>query len=117
MFCNIELMALNLFGVPLARSIGMAGKTWCAYDGIHCQLETVDVVQHTHIEGRSGSPFFLIAAHMNVVVIGTAISKPVNQVRIAVKCKDHGLVLGEDGVEIAITESVRMVRLRLQRPE
>src|SRR5580704_2497968 len=51
---NVQVVALNLLGVPLPRVIHLCGKPGNARDRVKRQLEAVDVVEHAHIEGSGG---------------------------------------------------------------
>jgi len=48
-------------------------------DGVHHEVEAVQIVQHRHIKGRGDGSFFLVAADVDVVVVGTAVGQPMNQ--------------------------------------
>ena len=63
-------------------------------------MEAVQIVQHRHVEGGGDGAFFLVAAHMDVVVIGAAVGQPVDQPRIGVERENDVLILGEQRVEI-----------------
>ncbi len=67
------------------------------------------LVHHRHIERRRDRPLFLVAADMDVVVIGAPIGQPVNQPRIGMEGEDHRLFLREKPVEISIAQPVRML--------
>src|SRR5882724_13609275 len=54
-------------------------------DGVHHQVKTIQVVQHRHIERRGDRAFFLVPAHVEVLVIAAAVSQAMNQRRIAVE--------------------------------
>ena len=88
-----------------------------AVDRVHDEMETVEVVQHRHVERRRDGAFFLVAADVNVVVIGAAISQSVDQPRVGVEGEDDRLILGEELVEIAIAQAVGVLGLRLQPHE
>ena len=76
-----------------------------AIDHVAHQMEAVEIVQHGHVERRRGRAFFLIAAHMEVVVVGAAVRQAVNQPRIAVEGEDDRFVLGEERIEVLVAES------------
>ena len=65
--------------------------------------------------GRGGRALLLVAAHVEVVVVGAAVGQPVDQPRVAVVGEDDRLVGGEERVEVAVGQAVRMLALRLQR--
>ena len=41
-----------------------------AVDAVHHQVETVQIVQHRHVEGRGDGTFFLVAADVEIAVVG-----------------------------------------------
>jgi len=51
---------------------------------------------------------------VHVVVVGAAVRQPVNQPRVAVEVEDHRLVDGKQRIEVAVGQSVRMLRAGLQ---
>ena len=48
-----------------------------AIDSVHYEVEAIQVVQHSHVEGCGDGALFLVAADVDVVVIGTAVGQPV----------------------------------------
>ncbi len=96
-------VAQRLFGVCTGCL-----KRWDAVNDIHGEAEAVDLVLDGQIEGRVDVAFFLVAAHVQVVVIGAPISEPVNQPGIPMEVEDDGLVFGEEAVEVFIGEPVRV---------
>jgi hypothetical protein len=72
-----------------------------AVDHVHHQVEAVEVVEHHHVERRRGRALLLVAAHVEVVVVGAPVGQPVDQPRVAVVGEDHRLVGGEQRVELA----------------
>ena len=91
-----QLVAHDLLGV------GRAGaELRDAVDHVADQVEPVEVVEHHHVERRRGRAFFLVAADVEVVVVGAAIGQAVDQPGIAVVGEDDRLVRGEERVEIA----------------
>ena len=73
------------------------------------QVKTVQIVEHAHVEGRGRCPFFLVAAHVEIVMIGAPIGQAMNQPRVAVKSKNDRLVGGEQRIEILVAQSVRVL--------
>ena len=61
------------------------------------QMETVDLVLHTHIERRGDGALFLIAVDAQIAVCAL-IGQLMHQRGIAVEREDDGLVLGEQCV-------------------
>ena len=92
-------------------------KAWHALDGVECELEPVDVVEHAHVEGGGGCALFLVAAHVQAVVVVTPVSEPVNDPRIAVEGEDDGDADGKELVEFLVGQAVRMFGGGLQGHE
>ena len=65
-------------------------------------MEAVDLVEDSELERRVDVAFLHVAAHVHVVVDLEAVSELVNQPRVTVEVEDHGLVLREHAVEIAL---------------
>ena len=73
MLCDVLLMldefvANSLFGVDRARP-----KGGHAVDDVGDEVEAVQIVQHYHVERCRGCAFFLVAAHVQVLVVRAAI--------------------------------------------
>ena len=60
-----------------------------AVDHVHDQVEAVQVVEHDHVERRRGRALLLVAAHVEVAVVGAPVGEPVDQPRVAVVGEDH----------------------------
>ena len=58
-------------------------------------MEAIQIIHDTNVERRGGGTLFLIATHMQVFVIGSAIGEPVNKPWVAVKREDNRFVFGE----------------------
>src|SRR5690242_5639110 len=58
-----QLVADRLLGVS-----GAGAGLRHAIDDVADQVKAIDVVHHTHIEGRAGGALFLVAAHVKVAV-------------------------------------------------
>ena len=108
-------MALHLLVVAFCGLGNEVRESRNTANRIELKLEAVEVIQHDHIEWRRRGSLFFISAHMNVVVIVAAIREFVDQSRIAVIRKDHGLVGSKDCVEILVLQAVRMFFVGLQR--
>lgn len=85
---------------PKVRSaVGQLGN---AFQHHHREVEAREFVPHAHIKRRRCRAFFLVPAHVHVVVIVAAICETVNEPRIAVKGKDDRQTVREQRVEIGI---------------
>ena len=67
-------------------------------------MKAVEVVQHCHVERSGNGAFFLIAADVYVVVVGTAVGQPVDQPWITMKGENDRLIFGEELVEIRVAQ-------------
>ena len=85
-----------------------------AVDGVHHEVEAIQVVQHRHVEGRGDGALFLVTADVKVAVVGAAVGEPVDQPRVAMEGEDHRPVLGEELVEVHVAQAMGMLDLRLQ---
>lgn len=64
-------------------------------DDVLDQMEAVHFIQDHHVERRRRRSFFLVAADVQIAVIGTAVGEPVDEPRIAVEGENDRLALGE----------------------
>src|SRR5579872_6670947 len=116
---NLRHVVANLTDIPamlrpavlhlLLERCGQITEPGHPVDHIHNQVESVHVVQDTHIERRCRSPLLLVAAYVQVVVVGAPVRKPVNQPGITVVRKQDGPRRGEQDIEIRVRESMRML--------
>ena len=65
-----------------------------------------------HVERRGRGALLLVAAHVEVVVVGAPVGQPVDQPRVAVVGEDHRLVAGEQRVEVGVGQPVRVLARR-----
>ena len=107
-----QLVANRLLG------IGGAGPS-CGNRSITSldQVKSIEIVEHDHVEGRGGGAFFLITADVEVPVIGSPVGQAVNEPGVAVVREDNWSVCGEERVEVAVAQAVRMFARRLQGHE
>ena len=89
-------------------------ERWHAVDDVLDQVEPVHIVAHRHVEGRGGRALFLVAAHVEVAVVGPPVREPVNEPRIAVVREDDRPVRREDPVELAVAQPVRVLARGLE---
>jgi hypothetical protein len=69
-------------------------RLWQAVDGVHHEVEAVQIVQRRCVEGRGDGALFLVAADVDVVVVDAAVGQPVDQPRVRMEGEDDRLVLG-----------------------
>ena len=81
---------------------------------IYHQMEAIKGIEHHHVKWRGGGALFLVAAHVEIAVVGTTISKTMNQPRIAVVSENDRLAGGEQGIEFLAGQTVRVFLLWLQ---
>src|SRR5262245_61864346 len=101
-----------LFGVR-----GTRAELWQAVNDVLHKVEPIHLVQYDHVERCRGCALFLVTPHMDVLVVGPAIGKAVDEPWITMKRKHDRLVLGEERVEVVIAQAVRMFGRGLQLHE
>src|SRR6202035_1240851 len=84
---------------------------------VHHQVEAIQIVQHGHVEGGSYCAFFLVAADVDVLVVGAAVGQPVDQPRVSMEGEDDRLLLGDQRIEVCVAQPVWVLGLRLQLHE
>src|SRR5690625_2564962 len=89
-------------------------QTGHAIDHVDGETEAVDPVLDGEFERRVDTAALHVAADMQVAMVGTAVSEPVDKPRIAVEIEQDRLVDGEQAVEIAVAQSVRVPPLGTQ---
>jgi hypothetical protein len=81
---------------PLGAQLRQAG------DCVHHQVKAIQIVKHGHVEGSGDRAFLFVAANMQVLMVGTAVGKSMDQPWVSMERKDDRLVRGEDRIEICI---------------
>ena len=71
-------------------------------NGVHHEVEAVEIVQHRHVECCGDRALFLVATNMDVGVVVSTVSQPMDQPRISVEGKDYRFVHREQFVEIPV---------------
>ena len=74
-------------------------------DAIHHilrQMETIQVVEHSHVKGGCDRALLLIAADVNALMVGPAVSQPVDEPGITVKREYDRFIGGEKGIKILV---------------
>ena len=103
LFVLDEFVAQQLFEVRIYGT-----QTRDAIHNIAGKMKAIEFIEHRHIERRGGGAFFAVAVDVEVRVVGAFVGEAVNERGIAVEGEDHRLVGGEDGIEFAVGESMRM---------
>src|ERR1700730_5852594 len=83
-----------------------------AIDRVDGEVETVGLILNCQLERSADASDFLVAAHVQVDVIGPAVGQLVNQRRVAVKIKNDWLVDREQAVKVAVGKTMRMFAAR-----
>ena len=112
-FLDVLLVLDELVLEPLLQVDALVAGLRQAVDGIHHEVEAVQIVQHRHIKGCGDSAFFFVATDMDIVVISSSVGQPVDQPRVSMEGEDYRLVPGEEFVKIRVAQSVRVLGLRL----
>ena len=110
---DIPLMRSEFVAHCLCRLCSRRAQLRHTIDYVHDKVESVDIVQHGHVERRCGRPLFLVSAYMKVAVARPAVRKAVNQPRVSVKREDDRLVLREERIEVPVGQTVRVLAFGL----
>src|SRR5215468_8737243 len=113
-FADVLVVLIELSAEELNGLVAFFFHSRHTANGVDRKLKAVHIVEHHHVKGCGGGALFLVAAHVQVVVILPAIREPVNQPRISVVGEDNRFIGGKDAVEVFISESVGMFACRLQ---
>src|ERR1700733_14859376 len=79
-------------------------------DSVNCEAEAICLVLDSQFQGRIDVPLLLVTPHMDVVLAGSAICKPVNQPWIRMEVEYDWLVRCENSLEHPIRQAMRMFR-------
>jgi len=116
MFIDIVFVFDELIAHDLFEIVAFGSDMRHSVDDVQYEVETIDLILYAHIEGRGNGAFFLVAANVHVVV-GAAVGQAVDQPGIAVESEDDMFVFGEQGVEVIITEPMRVFGTGLELHE
>lgn len=97
LFMVDQLVAQELFEVSVDRQ-----ETRDSINDVPRKMKAVKFVEHGHIERGRGRSFLAVAVYVEVVVVRTLVGETVNEGGIAVKREDHGLVRGENRIELPV---------------
>lgn len=92
-------------------------QAWHPCNCLESEMETVELVQHSHVERCRCRPLLDEATDMDVAVVRPFIGEPVNEIWVAVISKDYRPIRCEQCIEIRIRKSMRMMLLGLQAHE
>ena len=78
MLTDIQLVTLHHGPIAVARLLHLIDEPRDAPDGVKGKLVAIEIVEHHHVERRGRGPLFLVAAHMDVVVIVSPVGQPMD---------------------------------------
>src|ERR1700719_3350192 len=113
-FVGVALGRYLLVEQRLANAGSGNPKTRHPVDGINCQAEPVCLILDSQFQWRIDVPLLLVTTHVDVVLTGPPVGKPVNQPWIGMKVEDDRLVWSKDGLELPIRHSMRVFGARHQ---
>ena len=103
-----QLITEKLLGVCGPRS-----QTGHSIDHVAGQVEAVNIVQHSHIEGGSRSALLLVSANVEILMIRSTIGQAMDQPWITVVGEDYRFVLRKEDIKVLVVQPVRMLTLWL----
>src|SRR5687767_703116 len=77
-------------------------------------MKAVHLIEDDHIEWRGGCSLLFVTANMHIAMVCAPISEPMNEPWVSMKRKDDRLVLGEERIEVMITQSLWMLTVGLE---
>src|SRR6476660_4296190 len=83
-------------------------------DGVDGQTEAIGVIPDRKLQRSIDVTLFLVAADMDMVLTRSAIGEAVDQPRVPVEVKDYRLIRRENGLELTIRHTVRVLGVRHQ---
>ena len=83
-------------------------QTRNAIDDVNRQIEAVHLIEDRKLERSIDVALFLVSADVKVVMIFSAVTKLVDERSIRVEVEDNRFVCGEQRIEIAIREAMRV---------
>src|SRR6476620_10981589 len=104
-----QLLSYRLFGIG-----GAGSKLRQAINDVAEKMKSIEIVHHHHVERRACRAFFLVAAHVQILVVCPPVRESMDQPGVAVEGEHDRLVLGEERNELPVTQAMRMLALRLQ---
>src|SRR5262249_40925340 len=90
MLGNVLFVLDQLLMNRLPKVGGPRTKLRQPVDHVFHEVKSVQVIEYDHVERRRGRSLLLVAAHMEVRMIGAVIRQPVNERWIPMERKDHG---------------------------
>src|SRR5437667_8203594 len=112
------LLALDLRVAQLLLGVGphpLQGRH--PIDDVDGQAEAVDLVLDGQVERGVDVALLLVAPHVEILVVRGSIGQAVDEPAIAVEVEDDRPVGGEQAVEVAVRQAVRMLAGRHQLVE
>ena len=83
-------------------------------DYIDRQVKPIDLIADRKLQRSVDVAFLLVSADVDIGVVVSAIGEFVNEPGIAVEIEDHRLIFREERIEIAIAQTMRVLRVRLK---
>ncbi len=112
MLVGIIAVLDNLILQPLLDMGSGNPKLGNPVDDIDRQIKAIDLIPDGQLKGGIDIAFFLVTAHVQVFMVGAAISEFVNQPGVAVEIENDRSVGGKQTVKIPVGEAVKVFRLR-----
>ncbi len=117
MLVDVLLVLDELVPKLLAKMIRTCPQLGQPIDGVHHQMKSIHVVEYRHVKWGGNRALFFVAAHMQAVVIVTAVCESMDEPGVAMECENHRLSPGKQRIEIVVAQTMRMFGLRLQLHE
>jgi hypothetical protein len=100
--------------LELAARVGPDGYVLGADIADHSVARARERIANGQLQRRIDVALLLVATHVNVVLMRPVVGEPVDQPGVGVEVEDDRPVRGEERLELAIGQPVRMFRIRHQ---
>src|SRR6185295_8351164 len=77
-----------------------------AINYVDCQSESINFILNRQFQWRVYISPFLVATHVNVLMVSSVVGKSMNQPRVSVKIENYWLVDREQSVKVARTQTM-----------
>src|SRR5580704_6171261 len=96
---DVRLVIQQLVTKKLLGVCGARAQTRHTIDHVTGQVESIEIVQHHHVEWGRGRSLFLVSTHVHTMMISPAIGESMDEQGIPMKGEDNRLVGGKERIK------------------
>src|SRR5262245_21725766 len=83
-------------------------------DNVHSERIAIDLILDRKLHRCVDVATFFVPSNVKVLMIGTVIRESMDQPRVTMEIEYDGFIYGKETIEIAITQTMRVLAVRLQ---